>query len=79
MFSKTIFSFGKTKQCPHCHKGIQSYINLKIAALVLLPFLGLSLFVLKPLFTSLGLSGAGATGILATLLLLFSTRLKSAE
>jgi len=76
LFSKAVNSFSKTKFCPHCAKEVKTFLNLKIAAILFIPFILMSLLFLKPLFISYGLNDSIATGITAGLLVLLSMRLK---
>jgi hypothetical protein len=77
IFTKSMLSFSKDKRCPYCEKGIKSYINLKIAGILIVPFILISLFLLKPILVTLGFNGSYATAFMGGLLILASTRLKS--
>ena len=79
IFSKSMFSFDKDKKCPHCKKAIKSYINLKIAGLLFIPFILISFYILKPFLIAFGISGSYSTGLLGGALVLISMRLKSTE
>jgi hypothetical protein len=79
LFSKTLNKFGKVKVCPHCSEPFKSFINFKVAAILFIPALVLSLFILKPFIISLGLTGGVSTGIMGGLLVLLSMRLKKLD
>lgn len=76
LFSKAVNSFSKTKYCPHCSKEVKTFLDLKIAAILFIPFLLISLLFLKPFFIAYGLNDSIATGITAGFLVMLSMRLK---
>jgi hypothetical protein len=76
LFSKALNKFGKVKNCPHCSEAIKLFVSFKIAGILLIPLVILSLFVLKPILITLGFSGSIATGIIAGLIVALSMRLK---
>jgi ABC-type phosphate transport system permease subunit len=71
--------FGKVKVCPHCSEQFKSLINFKVAAILFIPAVVLSLFILKTFFILLGLSGGVSRGIMGGLLVLLSTRFKKLD
>ena len=74
-----MLSFDKDKKCPHCKKAIKNYVNLKMVGILIIPFILVSLFILKPVLISLGINGSYSTGFMGGLLILASMRLKGAE
>ena len=76
LLSKALNKFGKVKNCPHCSEPIKLFVNFKVAAILLIPLVLLSLFVLKPIVITLGFSGSVATGIMGGLIVILSMRLK---
>ncbi|WP_299262762.1 hypothetical protein [uncultured Psychrosphaera sp.] len=76
LFSKALNKMGKVKLCPHCSGEIKLFVDFKVAAILLVPFVVLSLFVLKPLMIQLGLSGSIATGLATGIVIALSMRLK---
>jgi len=77
LFSKVLNNFEKTKHCPNCSKEVKVFINLKITAILFIPFMAISLLIVKPIFIAFGLSSSITTGLLCGFLIAFSSRLKS--
>jgi DNA-directed RNA polymerase subunit RPC12/RpoP len=77
LLSKTLNTFNKVIRCPHCCKQVTLYIDFKVASILFVPFILLSLFVVKPLFQAFGLNTGIATGIACAILMILSARLKS--
>jgi len=77
IFSREMNRFKKKKTCPHCNNVIQLFVCFKVAALLFIPTIFLSL-TLNPVFVSFGLSGSLATGLSTGMLILISLRLKAA-
>ena len=78
-FSKALNKFSKGRTCPHCSKAIKVYIDFKIAAILFVPAVALSVYVLQPIFILYGLSDGLATGVITGVLIILSTRLKRVE
>jgi hypothetical protein len=77
LFSRDMNNFGKNKICPHCQKPIRLCVNLKVAALLVVPSVILTL-LLKPVFVAHGISGSSATGLATGLLVILAARLETA-
>lgn len=76
LFSKALNKFDKVKHCPHCSEPIKLFLDFKVAAMLLIPLVLLSVLFLKPIVIALGLSGSVATGLMTGLILILSMRLK---
>jgi len=77
LFSRQLNRFGKVKTCPHCGSSIRLFVSFKVAAILLVPAVVLSL-LLKPVFVSFGLSGSLAIGLTTGLLVMLAMRLRAA-
>jgi hypothetical protein len=77
LFSRALNRFGKVKICPYCGKSIRLFVNLKVAALLFVPFVALAL-LLRPVFVSVGLNGSLAIGLTTGALVALAMRLKAA-
>lgn len=76
LFSKALNKFGKIKNCPHCSETIKLFVSFKVAGILLIPLVLLSIFILKPILISLDFSGGIATGLMGGLIVFLSMRLK---
>jgi hypothetical protein len=76
LFSKALNKFGKVKKCPHCSESLKLFVNFKVAGIIFIPLILLSLFVLKPILITLGFSSGIATGVMGCLIVALSMRLK---
>lgn len=75
MFSREISNFSEKKTCPHCQKQIQTFMSLKVAALLFFPAFVLA-FLLKLVID--GFSGNLAMGLVYGVVVMLSMRLKAA-
>jgi len=77
LFSKALNTSSKIKHCPHCSAQIQTYLSLKIIAILFIPVMLLSSFIARPLLLHYGFAGALATGFSVGLIIFLSMRLKA--
>jgi hypothetical protein len=76
LFSKALNKFGKVKKCPHCSESLKLFVNFKVAGIIFIPLILLSLFVLKPILITLGFGSGIATGVMGGVIVAVSLRLK---
>ena len=76
IFSKAMNRFGTHKKCPHCSKEAELFVNYKIAAIIFIPAMALSILIINPLVADLGLLGSFISGGVFGLIMPFSMQLR---
>jgi hypothetical protein len=76
VFSKAMNRFGTQKKCPHCSKNAELFLNYKMAAILFIPTIALSIFIINPLVADLGFFGSLISGAVYGLIISFSMQLK---
>jgi DNA-directed RNA polymerase subunit RPC12/RpoP len=79
LVSKAMNCFGAQKKCPHCSKKSELFVNYKIAAILFVPTVALSIFIINPLVADLGFVGSLISGGVFGLIISFSMQLRSMD
>lgn len=76
VFSKAMNRFGTQKKCPHCSKKAELFVNYKMATILFIPTVVLSIFIINPLVADLGFLGTLISGGVYGLIVSFSMQLR---
>tara|TARA_R110002094_G_scaffold106770_1_gene105269 strand:+ start:49 stop:327 length:279 start_codon:yes stop_codon:yes gene_type:complete len=79
IFSKTLNTFGRTKECNNCGEKLKVRMSFKILAILIIPFFLLDYIFLSTFMEEQGISNGISTAIMSGILILLSLKLKPAK